>query len=224
MTERDKNGKFVKGHIRIGGKLWEKGQKPWCTGKKLTEAHKEKLKQFHLKNPNRYWLGKKRPEVVKWLGDANRGRKFTEEHKKKIGLALKGRPSVNKGRKLSKEIKEKIASRTPNGSNSRLWRGGITPLTKAIRMGFEYRQWRSDIFTRDNFTCVLCNKKGGYLEADHYPKGFAEIFYEYKIKTLEEAIECEEFWNINNGRTLCLDCHKKTDNYAGKHNKGNHNL
>ncbi len=36
-----------------------------------------------------------------------------------------------------------------------------------------------------------------------------EIFYENKINNLEQAIDCSEFWDINNGRTLCKSCHKK---------------
>lgn len=30
-----------------------------------------------------------------------------------------------------------------------------------------------------------------------------------KRKTLEDAENCEELWNINNGRTLCKSCHIK---------------
>ena len=85
---------------------------------------------------------------------------------------------------------------------------------KTIRELFKYRLWRSDIFTRDNFTCVLCGIKGGYLNADHFPKRFIDILKEYKIDTLEKAIECEELWNINNGRTLCRQCHEKTDTWG----------
>lgn len=36
---------------------------------------------------------------------------------------------------------------------------------------------------------------------------------EYNIKNYNEALLCEELWNINNGRTLCLPCHKTTDTY-----------
>jgi len=70
---------------------------------------------------------------------------------------------------------------------------------KTIRETYKYRQWRSDVFTRDDFTCVLCGVRGGYIQADHFPKMFINIINEHKIKTLDEALDCEELWNINNG-------------------------
>jgi len=76
----------------------------------------------------------------------------------------------------------------------------------------EYRQWKSDVFTRDNFTCQMCYTRGGYLHA-HHIKSFAIIMKENNIKSVEEALKCVELWNINNGQTLCLDCHKETDTY-----------
>jgi len=27
------------------------------------------------------------------------------------------------------------------------------------------------------------------------------------LETINEAFACEELWNINNGLTLCLECH-----------------
>ena len=58
------------------------------------------------------------------------------------------------------------------------------------------------VFKRDNFKCVLCgDKKGGNIEADHI-KDFA-LYPELRL-------------DINNGRTLCKSCHKKTDNYGFK--------
>ena len=58
---------------------------------------------------------------------------------------------------------------------------------------------------------------GGRLNADHI-KQMALIVYENELKTIHDAFECEELWDLNNGRTLCEECHKTTDTYgrAGK--------
>jgi len=148
-----------------------------------------------------------------------KGSKLTEETKKKISKALKGRIPKN----LSQINADKFGENNPafgkkpwnwnkerpeiSGERHWNWKGGITPLTHLIRNCFEYRQWRSDVFTRDNFTCVLCGASGTCLEADHFPKLFSSVMKEYEIKTLEQALSCEELWNINNGRTLCKSCH-----------------
>ena len=111
-----------------------------------------------------------------------------------------------KGRTHTKEARIKI-SEGHRGEKSYLWKGGITPLVLQIRHCFKYRQWRSEVFIRDDFTCQMCGERGKVVNADHYPKTFSNIFHENKIKSLEEALACEEFWNINNGRTLCKSCH-----------------
>jgi len=103
-----------------------------------------------------------------------------------------------------------------SGGSHYNWKGGITPLVYQIRNSFKTRQWRSDIFQRDDYTCQICGLKGVYLEVDHYPKLFSEIFKDNKIKSLEEALRCEEFWNLNGGRTLCKECHNLTKGYKGK--------
>lgn len=71
---------------------------------------------------------------------------------------------------------------------------------KKIRKSFIYKKWRTSVFERDNYTCVMCNKKGGYLNADHI---------------LPFALYPEKRLDVNNGRTLCLDCHKKTPTFGG---------
>jgi 5-methylcytosine-specific restriction endonuclease McrA len=86
------------------------------------------------------------------------------------------------------------------------WKGGINPLIVQTRGCYKYRQWRSDVFTRDGFTCQKCGLKGTRLQA-HHIKSFASIIEEYNIKTFEEAEGCDKLWDINNGITLCKECH-----------------
>ena len=131
---------------------------------------------------------------------------------------------LNKARRgisRSFEVKEKIrktktgiANIAIQGSKNRHWKGGIAPMNNAIRKSSKYKQWRVKIFERDNFTCQNCDVKSGdgkavYLEA-HHKKEFCLIIEENKIKTLKEALNCNELWNLENGITLCKECHKLT--------------
>jgi hypothetical protein len=105
----------------------------------------------------------------------------------------------------------------PKGSAHPSWRGGLTRLGTAIRNLLEYHQWRSAVFHRDGFTCQKCGNKGGCLHA-HHKKHFQTIIDEYNITTVEQAIACEELWDIWNGTTLCKDCHKETHENLGEVN------
>jgi len=89
------------------------------------------------------------------------------------------------------------------------WQGGLTYLHGFIYNSFKYIQWRYNVFTRDKFTCQKCgDNQGGNLEA-HHKKPIKVIFLENNITIYEEAINCSELWDINNGITLCKKCHEK---------------
>jgi len=74
-------------------------------------------------------------------------------------------------------------------------------LDRRIRYSKKMFDWRKAIFARDDYTCQFCRVRGGYIEADHI-KPFA-YFPELRF-------------DINNGRTLCVPCHKQTPNYFKK--------
>ena len=148
-----------------------------------------KIKKGQHLSPNtefkkgfRYWLGKKRPP-------------FSEKWKEKKRINSMGNKSRT-GMKNTLESNEKrrlwsLKYGFKNKENHPNWRGGITLLDKKIRTSLKYRQWRSDIFTRDNFTCQYCGKNHCWIEA-HHLKEFNKILEENKIKTLEQALTCEE--------------------------------
>ena len=81
-----------------------------------------------------------------------------------------------------------------SGANNYNWKGGVTPVNKKIRDSMEYADWRKSVFERDNFICNLCGKRGGILQA-HHVLPFID-FPEYRF-------------NLDNGKTLCKECHAK---------------
>lgn len=96
---------------------------------------------------------------------------------------------------------KKFTSEDVSGPKSNFWKGGITPINQKIRTSQEYKDWRTSVFERDNYTCKECGSRGYTLNADHI-KPFA-YYPELRL-------------SIDNGRTLCVPCHKKTDTYAGR--------
>jgi hypothetical protein len=67
------------------------------------------------------------------------------------------------------------------------------------RSYFEYSQWRKEVFERDDYTCQVCLKRGGKLHAHH--------LYSY-------ADYPELRTDINNGTTLCADCHSNKSTFG----------
>lgn len=170
-----------------------------------------------------------------------KGEKMSEEQKRKIGLAnsisLKGcipwnkglsakeDKRVNSGEKIGTwvgglpnciDCNKKLARRYTKSSRCKkcygyksrgeihhLWKGEncITLKNKRIRTSTLYKEWRKSVFERDDYTCVLCLMKGIYLQADHI-KPFCN-YPEFRF-------------DIDNGRTLCIPCHKKTDTFGYK--------
>ena len=117
---------------------------------------------------------------------------------------MKGKIAWNKGKtglqKHSEETRKKqsqahLKEKAPN------WQGGITPENARIRAGIEFRLWRESVFARDNWTCPKCEIRGGKLHPHH-------------IKNFSEYPELR--FAIDNGITLCQECHKQFHTIYGK--------
>lgn len=138
------------------------------------------------------------------------GRNHSNKTKEKMA-------TINRNRKHEKHTKEtrKKISEAQRGEKHWNWQGGLSSLRIQAWHTYLYKQWRKTIFERDNYICQECGIRGGVkLNVDHYPKSFAQIMRENDIKSLDEIIECQELWDTNNGRTLCVSCHKKTPTWG----------
>jgi 5-methylcytosine-specific restriction endonuclease McrA len=105
----------------------------------------------------------------------------------------------NKGSHWNGESRKKVS-----GKNSHRWEGGKTTEHAKIRNSFEMRVWKRQILERDDFTCQVCHTRGGKLRADHI-KPFS-LYPELRL-------------DLNNGRTICLECDFKSLTYGGRAKK-----
>lgn len=148
------------------------------------------------------------------------GKRHSKEAKKKISRALTGK-------KLSLEHRKNI-SEAICGVNHPKYIDGRTSLVYRIRGLVESDNWRLAVLKRDNYTCQDYGKRGGSDLEAHHKKAFVTILNEFlqeynQFSPLEDkeilvrlSLNYNPFWNINNGETLCQDCHTKTDNYVKK--------
>ncbi|KKM97308.1 hypothetical protein LCGC14_1169300 [marine sediment metagenome] len=106
----------------------------------------------------------------------------------------KAHPEINrmKGRHHSEETKRKM-SLARQGRKNANWKGGLTELVKGIRRSPEFHLWRKVVLERDGHTCQDCESKEN-VNAHH----------------LKSLIEYPELvFDVNNGLTLCEECHKR---------------
>ncbi len=80
------------------------------------------------------------------------------------------------------------------------WKGGKTPVNQRERSSKEYAEWRKAVFERDGFTCQLCGRVGGGLQAHHIRHWSTNI---------------NERYQVQNGVTLCKKCHKELHKKGG---------
>lgn len=77
-----------------------------------------------------------------------------------------------------------------------------------IRVSKEYKEWRLMVFKRDNYRCVNCGSKKNIQS--HHTIPFTVIFGEVKMSNFDNLAP---LYDLDNGQTLCENCHKNTDTY-----------
>jgi len=99
----------------------------------------------------------------------------------------------------SKKCKYTLMSKALSGKKNHNWKGGVSPRPLNSK---RYRDWRDGVFKRDNYVCVNCGYSDGRILNAHHKKDWSSY---PKLR-----------YDIDNGETLCVSCHKKTDSFGKK--------
>lgn len=147
---------------------------------------------------------KKRPYTQSCSKSCSSKRNFREHDSRKRQLE-EARNSINRGKGIS-EARTGKPRLDMRGENNPNWKGGVSAEYKDIRSTLEYTNWRRAVFRRDDWTCQSCGERGGRLEAHHI------VAFSHDSSLILE---------VDNGQTLCRECHKLTSNWGHRATKTN---
>jgi 5-methylcytosine-specific restriction endonuclease McrA len=149
-------------------------------------------------------LGVNKSSVPYWLkcygirtrtsGEARMGRPRDPVTREKMRNALSDWLGKNRGYKRSLETRKKI-SLAHQGERNPSWRGGVTDVLTKIRNSTRMEKWRRDVKFRDGYMCQVCGKGDEGDLVAHHKK--------------QLALESLLAYDISNGDTLCVKCHKE---------------
>lgn len=153
-------------------------------------------------------FGRKNPNAVSAMKKASIGRNAfwnrDEEKIEKQRQKLTGRPNIY-------AIGKWLGEKNPH------WSGGTTKFRHLLRSSRQFIHWRGKCFALHGRKCCVCGcDDKNLLQIDHI-KPMAIILKENGIKNLNQAFKCEELWDMNNTRVLCIECHSKTETYMSKY-------
>ncbi len=110
---------------------------------------------------------------------------------------------------IEKEVDLKLRYLEDNEILSLVYRIDIINEDNEIRNSYsrnskKYKDWRKKVFERDNYQCVICGSKGS-MNAHHIKK-----------YSTHEHLR----FDLDNGQTLCLECHAIKHPHLGIINHG----
>jgi len=124
----------------------------------------------------------------------NKDTKHSKKHKENLKKAWGKKKEEGRGAPWNKGLDGWNNGHEPYyiayGKDNPNWKGGVTV---EKRNGNKYKDWRINVYKRDGFSCVVCGSVGKKLNAHH----------------IKEWVKFPELrFDINNGVTMCEECHK----------------
>ena len=158
-------------------------------------------------------------ERVKKISESLMGKKLSKKHRENVSKGHMGQKAWNKGIKMSDEFREKCRQRQIGKKDSMKTRikksllatgekeftGFRISKAKKIRTSNQFKEWRKQVFERDNYTCQnfvckYCNDKKRVILNPHH------------IIPMKECLDLdwgEEIFDVDNGITYCMGYHLK---------------
>jgi antirestriction protein len=90
----------------------------------------------------------------------------------------------------------------------------------------EMNIWMTKVYERDQLTCSFCKtgcrRRVLYKEGNkhlpvanaHHIISLKDLIIKNKITQSIQSLVCPEFWDITNGITLCVGCHRNTPSFG----------
>ncbi len=141
------------------------------------------------------WKGKERPEM--------RGRNNPKWVEKIFIACVECKKEVQ----CTERVKRKFCSHSCRarywfrGKTNPHWNGGNSKWKDTLKSSDEYKDWRMKVFQRDRFTCRWC----GFRSKKSKPRPDIEANHIYPLRDYRELA-----LKVENGITLCVNCHRKT--------------
>ena len=122
---------------------------------------------------------------------------LSQATRRQMSVSAKAHPSNRLGKRLTVEQRARLSTAiravAARGAAVASYRDGKSTERRGLRFSMAYKRWRFDVFEQDDFTCQMCwDARGGNLVAHHL---LPFSHYPYARH------------DLNNGITLCRDCH-----------------
>lgn len=182
------------------------------------ERNREAQRRHYIEDPqardrsrDRQKRSHDNPEVRKRMSIAQR--KYFGEHPEAIEKIRNRRT----GMKASSSTKIKM-SETRRGENNPHYKDGLTGVYHNTRYSSRNNEFRGSVFQRDNFIDQMTGLPLKHDERQaHHRVAYNDILKQFKIKTFDDAMNCDALWNVDNGITMSKKTHRDFHKRFGNH-------
>ncbi|MEO9028091.1 MAG: HNH endonuclease signature motif containing protein [Ktedonobacteraceae bacterium] len=143
------------------------------------EARADKQRQARVQANKEAKAGKRPEHLLKLqyeIAEKRRGKSYTEIYGDSADEEIKKRTDTH--RKRADALPKKADQRPKHNGD------------------YKYKDWRTAVFQRDEYTCRDCGPRGGQIQAHH-------------IKSWSKYPDLR--YVVSNGRTLCISCHNEAN-------------